>query len=772
MDDDDSGGDYPLYSRSSHLSSSNVSSSGSSGAHKLDDGVGGRSGRVSEAIHSLLDWLQKAEETLNDDLPVLGDLDTVNMLIEQHRNVQQELSVREPTVTTLKMSDSLPHPQNEHLALQWDRVSYLSHIRENKLTDALKLAEEFQEVVTIMREFLPEAEAQLKLRSLPDDEAVVVQMIDKHEKFEEELKGHQEHVDKIKGLAEDILSSCHPNAVRFVKYYLTITQTRWDQLLERAQLRGERLKETHQRLLALAESLEEMMAQLTEYQALLATKEADPIPHDIKVVDELLKEHQEVYAELVKLSEADDFMKIMSTETKATPSPSQKNGSNLRLNEVGRGNPRYIALQNKWRTVSRMAVERKKVLQDAYDMLEELENFKNFDFELWRGKYVKWIQAKKFRITDFFRRQDRDGDGFLTQDEFVNGMIKSRFPTNRTELNAVFDIFDREKRGLIEYKDFVDALKPDKFRTSSRAMSEEEVIQDSIDQEANGCTCRQQFTGYRMDKGKYRFGEKQKLALVRLLNKTVMVRVGGGWVPLEEFFFTNDPCKAKARSSLDQRDDLVSDGRTSHTFTPRQSNTGRISPFPSSGKRHQNGSSGYSSSTSSAGSGDSSLRKSRVGTSMINLSSNKSSSSMQRNPEYGSVGNLSGQRSRTGKSTVSLSGRRTPGGEKRRPVPGAIPRSTTPTVAFGSGVPRALPSSVFPSTPHRHSNTPQRPSSATPQRPSSTTPTSQPAPEVPARQLGSTPVSRHRRLPTTPTSSSTTPRTPAATQFDFPELKY
>lgn len=50
------------------------------------------------------------------------------------------------------------------------------------------------------------------------------------QKFEEDLKSHQEHVDKIKSLAEEILSSCHPNAVRFVKYYLTITQTRWDQV--------------------------------------------------------------------------------------------------------------------------------------------------------------------------------------------------------------------------------------------------------------------------------------------------------------------------------------------------------------------------------------------------------------------------------------------------------------------------------------------------------------------------------------------------------------
>ena len=38
-------------------------------------------------------------------------------------------------------------------------------------------------------------------------------------------------------------------------------------------------------------------------------------------------------------------------------------------------------------------------------------------------------------------------------------------------------------------------------------------------------------------------GEKQKMCLVRFLNNTVMVRVGGGWVTLAEFLENNDPCK-------------------------------------------------------------------------------------------------------------------------------------------------------------------------------------------------------------------------------------
>ena len=43
------------------------------------------SGRVSDALQSLLDWLLKAEVYLGEDQPVLGDLDTVSILTEQHK---------------------------------------------------------------------------------------------------------------------------------------------------------------------------------------------------------------------------------------------------------------------------------------------------------------------------------------------------------------------------------------------------------------------------------------------------------------------------------------------------------------------------------------------------------------------------------------------------------------------------------------------------------------------------------------------------------------
>ena len=40
--------------------------------------------------------------------------------------------------------------------------------------------------------------------------------------------------------------------------------------------------------------------------------------------------------------------------------------------------------------------------------------------------------------------------------------IFAEFPSNRTELNAVFDIFDRDNSGEIDYREFVDALRPER----------------------------------------------------------------------------------------------------------------------------------------------------------------------------------------------------------------------------------------------------------------------------------------------------------------------
>ena len=82
----------------------------------------------------------------------------------------------------------------------------------------------------MVREWLPHAESELKFRALPEDEDAIVMLMNNHDTFQEELRAQQPNVERIRYLAEEILQSCHPNAVRFIRYYLTITQTRWEQV--------------------------------------------------------------------------------------------------------------------------------------------------------------------------------------------------------------------------------------------------------------------------------------------------------------------------------------------------------------------------------------------------------------------------------------------------------------------------------------------------------------------------------------------------------------
>lgn len=63
------------------------------------------------------------------------------------------------------------------------------------------------------------------------------------------------------------------------------------QAVNRSNQRAERLQEALRNIRGNAALLEELLAWLTEAQALLSTKEKDPIPEDLTVVEALAKEH-------------------------------------------------------------------------------------------------------------------------------------------------------------------------------------------------------------------------------------------------------------------------------------------------------------------------------------------------------------------------------------------------------------------------------------------------------------------------------------------------
>lgn len=55
----------------------------------------------------------------------------------------------------------------------------------------------------------------------------------------------------------------------------------------------------------------------------------------------------------------------------------------------------------------------------------QLKEFANFDFDVWRKRYMRWMNHKKSRVMDFFRRIDKDQDGKVTRQEFIDGILSS-----------------------------------------------------------------------------------------------------------------------------------------------------------------------------------------------------------------------------------------------------------------------------------------------------------------------------------------------------------
>jgi dystonin len=238
--------------------------------------------------------------------------------------------------------------------------------------------------------------------------------------------------------------------------------------------------------------------------------------------------------------------------------------------------PRVKFLYDKWRHVWMLSWERQRELYDHLAYLKEKQKADNFSWDDWRKRFLKFMNYKKSRLTDLFRKMDKDNNELIPRDDFIEGIIKTKFDTSRLEMKHVADMFDQDNRGLIDWKKFIAALRPD--WEEKPVDNDAQKIHDEVKRLVMLCTCRQKFRVFQVGEGKYRFGESQKLRLVRILRSTVMVRVGGGWVALDEFLVKNDPCRAKGRTNIELREQFILADGVSQTMTAFKPKTSASSP--------------------------------------------------------------------------------------------------------------------------------------------------------------------------------------------------
>ncbi|XP_067144018.1 microtubule-actin cross-linking factor 1 isoform X2 [Centruroides vittatus] len=535
------------------------------------------SGQFKDAVQALIDWLDKAQTTLSEEQFLYGDLDTVMALVDQHKTFQDELNIRGNSMesvrrTARELLQSASVEDAEHIQSQmtlldekWEEVVQLSTNKKLLLEESLKQAERLHKAVHMLLEWLSDAEMKLRFAGpLPEDEETTRQQLSEHHCFMEEMTEQEVHKDNTISLAQEILQKCHPDGVSVIRHWITIIQSRWEEVFVWARQREQRLQDHLRSLRDIMDLLEELLAWLIGAEASLTALEAEPLPDDIPTLEQLIKDHQGFMDDMSKKQpDVERVTKAFSSKRQPhqqNQAPTREKGAKELPHKAGKGllapktstpgrqavdpeikHPKARELVEKWRNVWLLAMERQRRLQDKYNYLQELERIKNFDFDEWRKRFLAWMNNKKSRVMDLFRKIDRDNDGKVTREQFIEGILKSKFPTSRLEMERVAEIFDRNNDGFVDHKEYIDTLRPDR---EGRPETEAEKIQDEVQRQVAKCTCVHRFKVYQVGEGKYRFGDSQKLRLVRILRSTVMVRVGGGWVALDEFLVKNDPCRA------------------------------------------------------------------------------------------------------------------------------------------------------------------------------------------------------------------------------------
>ncbi|XP_059374124.1 dystonin-like isoform X2 [Carassius carassius] len=542
------------------------------------------SGQFTDALQALIDWLYKVEPQLAEDQPVHGDIDLVLNLIDSHKVFQKELGKRTGSVQALKRSarelienshddSSWVKVQMQELSTRWETVCSLSVSKQTRLEQALCQAEEFHSTVHILLEWLAEAEQSLRFHgALPDDEEALRALIEQHKELIKKLEEKRLALNKATSMGEAILSICHPDSITTIKHWNTIIKARFEEVSAWVRQHQQRLSSALAELLATQELLENLLNWLQWAETTLGEKDKEPLPQELEEVKSLIAEHQTFMEEMTRNQpDVDKITKTHKRKATADPpvqshipvpekgrtarkrSPTQSMYTAASQAQIETKNPRVNLLVSKWQQVWLLALDRRRKLNDALDRLEELKEFANFDFDVWRKRYMRWMNHKKSRVMDFFRRIDKDQDGKVTRQEFIDGILSSKFPTSRLEMSAVADIFDRDGDGYIDYYEFVAALHPNK--EAYKPLTDADKIEDEVTRQVAKCKCPKRFQVEQIGANKYRFylgnqfGDSQQLRLVRILRSTVMVRVGGGWMALDEFLVKNDPCRVHHHGS-------------------------------------------------------------------------------------------------------------------------------------------------------------------------------------------------------------------------------
>ncbi|KJH53004.1 EF hand [Dictyocaulus viviparus] len=480
------------------------------------------SSAFDEAIKELELWIDnELEKSASADSRVAGDVDFVRMLSDEHKKRDVEWCAKEIALQTIlskadqlsaKVSDEKNNIEAScnRVMEKWSRLKELSSVYSIALRDAATKAADFDAQIHGILDWLVEIESRLAVSSMDLTKALCV-VEDLKVPFstdsfsslqlsyivlvfsKADFRNNREKRDSCIQTGKEIQANCCPLAEQTLRHWIRVVDSRWKK----------------------REELNKILSQ--------------QLPSKLDMISEMQQSHNDFYSKLrEKQALIDDIIK------------------NSRR---GKKNAAAVKLCEDWKQLWLDSIGYQAALEGQRQMLEEMCRLEGWRWEVWKEQYVEWNDHRKARVSDLFRRIDRNHTGNIPRETFIDGILTSKFPSSRLELNKVADLFDKGD-GLINSKEFIDALRFDRFH-ERKPLTEHEKVNEEIAKQKNACSCCQQYKIEKVADGHYRFGDTQIKRMVRILRSTVMVRVGGGWEPLDIFLSKHDPCRTRGRLNID-----------------------------------------------------------------------------------------------------------------------------------------------------------------------------------------------------------------------------
>lgn len=298
------------------------------------------SGQFKDALAALVQWLQKAEKTLSADSPVHGDLDTVNHLVDLHRQFEKELEKRnEQMESVMKNGHELERTASKADAIQiraqlneltelWETVTNLTRVKSDRLREALREAEQLHKSVNMILDWLSEAERKLRfVGNAPEDEATAHEQLRALEEFKIQLGEKEREKNQTLDLAHNILAKAHPDSISVIKNWIKVIQSRWEEVSQWALQRHQKLAQHMKSLRDMDETLEELIQWLLGLENTLVALKREELPMDIPATEVLITDHKEFMENTQKRQgEVDKLCKAKQLKPAQGPRDTKKIG--------------------------------------------------------------------------------------------------------------------------------------------------------------------------------------------------------------------------------------------------------------------------------------------------------------------------------------------------------------------------------------------------------------------------------------------------------------